>query len=364
MKFKYDKIMYCVVSHLLETGHIFDYFLVNTKDFYIYLYAPIFMNGPATLLYYKSGKLFSEEKVWFYKGKNKMLVYIFTYIQYLYFLFKFRIRNVYIITSDPIFLVCSKIQTFLFKNKKILWLWDYFPPKGFPLIILNAVINYYVKRAKIVLFLTDNIKNEYSSLYSQQSVWKTISLGIKDQKNEVNVEKNLFGFIGNLKNGQGLELVFSYIKENPLRKLEIVGNGSVKEKLINLVKILGIEKQVIFFGYKSEKEIKKICSRWEIGFALYDSTLKNNTHFADPSKTKLYLEFGLPVIMTKVTYFQKYLQKYNAGICINYSLSELSEAVNHIQKKHKEYLAGVAKLAKTIEYNDLYSKEFLFLENE
>ena len=364
MSYKYHKILYCTVYHSMETGHLHDYFFENSEHFYEYIYAPIFKNRPAILRYYHNRLLISENQVMFYKGNNKLLIYFFTLVQYIFFVFKFSIRNTFTIVYEPILFIGSRIQSLFLNNHSVIWLWDYFPNDTVLIHLLNIMTNFYVKHAKFSLFLTDNIRNEYSHLYANQQIWKTIGLGMDNQNIKHATIVDQFGFIGNLKRGQGLELVFDFIKNDPVRKLDVVGNGAFKEDLIKIVKKLDIENQVNFLGYQSESELKTICSRWQIAFATYDLTVKNNVYYADPSKIKLYLELGVPVIMTKVTYFESYLQKFNAGICISYSLHELSEAVRIIQDKYMNYQYGVKKLVKVFDYKILYEKGFSFMEHE
>lgn len=349
---------------MLKTGHIYEYFTANSAEFFVYAYPPIFENKPSILRHYKFGKLISETSVFLYKGSNKLLIYVFTYINFVYFVISNKIKGFNIINSDIIFSFFTFIQNRFFHNEIIFWIWDFFPSKNFSGRLLNFVINYYVKRSKRIIFLTDAIKHKYERFHKKQVIWKTISLGIIDSKYARTPKKNLFGFIGNLKKGQGVELVFNYLKSNPLCQLEVVGNGVTKKELEALAKKMNIERQVLFLGFKPENELRDITTRWQIAFATYELKVKDNVEFADPSKVKLYLEFGVPVIMTKVTYFYNYIEKYQAGISIDYSVEALSSAVAKIQLNEQDYYSGVDEIKSIFEFNNLYSTEFKFFEND
>ncbi len=95
-------------------------------------------------------------------------------------------------------------------------------------------------------------------------------------------------------------------------KLLMIGQGGVEiEKILNLAKKKGLERNVLYLGAKSDKmEIAEILSASDVGIIPYDSnTLWKNTL---PVKSLEYLACGLPVIAT--TYSDSVLGKL---ICEN-----------------------------------------------
>jgi glycosyltransferase involved in cell wall biosynthesis len=177
-------------------------------------------------------------------------------------------------------------------------------------------------------------------------------------------QENLLGYIGVLRKGQGLEIVFESLKSNPLLNLEIIGEGPALADLKRTVSALDLQKRVTFYGLVQQEDvIVNIVKRWQIGLAPYDPSKQNMTYYTEPSKIKFYLEYRLPIIMTKITYIAKVLEKYQAGVCIDYTSTSLNEAIVKIQRNYGRYTAGVDKLIDIYEYHSLYDKQFKFFEH-
>lgn len=360
-KKKYSQIAYCTVSHLIETGHIVEYFKDNTDDFFLYIYPPSFNNGETIFRHYKNGLVYLERKKFWYRGNNKKIIYLFIFLSYWYFIYSFKIKNTKIIVNHPIFLFFLFFQKIFFRNTLILWIWDYFPSDGIAIKIYNVVMNFYVKRLNNVVFLTEAIKNEYTNLADNIDK-KVITFGLSQMFINRSPVLNNLGFIGNLKNGQGFDIMFKLIQLNPTLKLEIVGDGAIKNNLIETSRKMNISDRIIFYGYQDEKKLKKISSKWAVGLALYENIFKNCTNFADPSKVKLYLELEIPVIMTNLTYFANVLENEKAGVCVNPDLDEIQKEISKINENYSLYQDGITKIKKKLEYNNKYDHDFVFLQ--
>ncbi|MEA2018417.1 MAG: glycosyltransferase [Campylobacterota bacterium] len=78
-----------------------------------------------------------------------------------------------------------------------------------------------------------------------------------NMKNEFKIEKkNYFLCVGRLENQKAfhyaINAFYVVLKKYPLLKLKIVGSGSLEDELKNLVKKLGIERNIDFEGFQSE----------------------------------------------------------------------------------------------------------------
>lgn len=358
---KYDKVMYCVASHLIDTGHVFEYFKDNTNDFFLYVYPSSIKNTETILRYYKNGLVFSERRFFWYTGNSKIIIYIFIFLYFWYSICKFKINNTNIITIHPIFLFFGSFQKYIKKNRLTLWIWDYFPSENYLVKIYNFVLDYYVKHLDNVIFLADGIKYKYINLKKSENL-KTVTFGLSQTPIFRNPVPNRLGFVGNLKNGQGFDVMFELIKANPSLTLEVVGDGVIKEILIDKVKEMGISERVIFFGYQSEERLKYISSKWLAGLALYEDTVNNFINFTDPGKVKLYLELEIPVIMTDITYIARLIKKENAGVCVSLDLIEIQGEIGKINNNYNLYQKGITKLKKNLEFNHKYNNDFSFLQ--
>jgi glycosyltransferase involved in cell wall biosynthesis len=141
-----------------------------------------------------------------------------------------------------------------------------------------ALISYFGEAAIPIFY-----KNVQFVTVSESSRRELINLGISPSKIAVihnGVDSSLFSrkyqksnyphviYFGRLKGYKRLELLIKamkvVIKEVPDAKLTIAGSGDAKNKLINLVKELGLEKHsVTFKGYVGEKERAELLgSAW------------------------------------------------------------------------------------------------------
>ena len=69
---------------------------------------------------------------------------------------------------------------------------------------------------------------------------------------------------------------------------------------------------------------------------------------------KSYLEMGLPVVMTRISGIVPYIEQFKAGEVID-SLTELSFAVDRINKNPDTYLTGVRLFSEYFRYDKYYA---------
>ena len=164
----------------------------------------------------------------------------------------------------------------------------------------------------------NNIKklHKYVSLITTfnpiESIWniEVVSLenGIDTEKiemrNQISKDDNILILVtvGNLQPWHGLERLInsidSFEKNNINDKkilLKIIGEGSIRADLENLVKEKNLEKSVIFLGPLSGEALEKQYAEGDLGvgsLGLYKLDLDK----ASPLKTKEYFAYGLPFI--------------------------------------------------------------------
>lgn len=356
---KYKNIAYVIPYHLKDTGNVSSYFINNTENYYIYILPSTYRNRPSIFIHYKNGLLFSKKENFIYRGNNKAIILLFYYLNYLYFLYTFHIKESFIIVSIPQLCVLSSMNKYIFSNDTVLWIWDYFPTKNGLLKIYHWFINYYNIRLKYVLYLSPELMKIYS--LGNEKIRKVVVFGVDNISVLRQPKKRIVGYIGNLRKGQGLEILMQALSKDKTILLEIVGDGELIKELKEYIARKKLHNRVIFHGFVDNDDLVKIVSKWSIGTAIYDPDVKCITRYTDPSKVKLYMEYEIPVIMTKITYLYNLLKKEKGGVGIEYTPEAFLEAVSKIENNYSDYQRGIKKMKKDFEYNKIYAEGFNIL---
>jgi len=146
-------------------------------------------------------------------------------------------------------------------------------------------------------------------------------------------------YIGTLSLAWGVDLCIDAI---PLIKKEvrnirylIVGEGPDEKYLRSKAKRLGVEKNVLFVGKQQYCNLPVYLSQSHIGIAAFRPN--DFRKYAFPLKVIEYMASGLPVIATKVGETEQILADSRAGILIDFSHFDLSEAVFKLLKDDAFY---------------------------
>lgn len=364
----YNNVFLVLFEITRSTGNLEEYFVKRTARFYLYLFPPIYIEKESRLIYYEDGKKKYEKTFFWYKGKNKIFKTAFYYIYYCYIVFFILPMKTKIITYQVLFCLFNKIFSIIKKSTHIFCVGDYFPERtNTSSKLYHWLVTFYNTRLDYVLYPSEKLREAYAVNGQNSFKYRDIfPYGIKKLHFNRKPVKNLLGYVGNLRPGQGIELIFKAIHKTKDLKLEIIGNksSSMMQQLTELSKKLAIEKRVKFLGFlPNEEDIIATVKRWQMGLAPYYPDSKNLSFYAEPSKIKFYLQYKLPIIMTKITSLYIELEKFKAGISIDYSDESLIQAIRKIQKNNYIFLTGVNKLVNMYEYNDLYDKKFRFIKN-
>jgi glycosyltransferase involved in cell wall biosynthesis len=178
-------------------------------------------------------------------------------------------------------------------------------------------------------------------------------------KHKRNTKKIKLGFIGIIRNQQGLELAFSYLALQKNVSLDVVGSGYWLPYYKKLAHKMNIESKVTFYG--SVENVAPIFKKWDIGIALYEDSDCNLSKYCEPTKLKNYLSYGLPVITTNTTYFSKEIKESGVGIVVDENTDSLGLAVKDIILNYSKYQQRAGELLKKYEYTSWYNKKFAFM---
>ncbi len=359
----YKSILLTLLEITRTTGNLEEYFAARTENFYLYLFPPSFVEKSSKLIYYKNGKILWEKNYFWYKGKNKILKTIFYYLYLLHSLLFIVPKKTIFITYQPLFCLFSSIHGFLKETTLVFVVGDYFPVRTDPLTkVYHFLTRYYMKHCKYILLPSPMYESVYKVAKSPGQHRDEFRYAVKKINIERKPEKNLMGYVGHLRPGQGIEVIFNALEKQPQLRLEIVGHGQILDHYKKLAAEKNIDARVKFYGFiKDEVMMEKIISRWEAGLAVYDTSPNNLTYYTEPSKVKTYIQYKLPVIMTKITYISKEIEKFRAGIAIEYTPEALTAAITNIQSNYLEFEKGIELLRDKYEFFRYYDTHLRFL---
>lgn len=362
---RYKNIFYINSEPLKNLGNFRDYLISNSESLTTLHFFLGFSNKYPYVEKYKFGKKILRKEFNIYKGNNNYIRNILYFIFYFYILFKYADRDSYVITTSPIFCFLNIIGSFFKNTRHVFWIGDYYPSKKFPMNIYHTLVDYYNNKLKYVLYVSPPLKKIYFKKSQNQKYRSLATLGIKKENTKKHINKKILtvGFVGVIREQQGLDLFFDFLKKTSKNtKLEVVGDGYKLEFYKNKTKELGIKNKVKFYGFV--KNEAKIFKKWDVGLALYENTSSNLSKYCEPTKIKHYLKYGLPVITTNTTYFYKDINRYKAGEVVKENVGDLNYKIKKIITNYDFYLQGVEKIVKHFNYEKWYKKEFKFMEGK
>ncbi len=173
-------------------------------------------------------------------------------------------------------------------------------------------------------------------------------------------------FMGALRDSSGVELTVRAIphivQRLPDVRLTIIGHGRLEDQLVGLASHLGIAEHVHFGGYVADFwELTRMLASKGIGLAPYKPDPQSFSNYSDPSRIKLYLACGLPVITTGITTMAKEIQDTQSGIVIDYEERELASAVSAIfedAKTYERYKSAATALGARFDINNILANAF------
>lgn len=364
-KFYYKNIF--LYSSLQFTGNVEEYFSRHSEKLVAFVLMPRQQPDSSLVRLYKKGKLIEEKKIKFFN--NVFLYYLLWYLYQLYFIIKYfpKKEKITVITFHPNSLFGMTFQKMIRNTEFVYWIADYFPPVSIPLIFYEKIKKYYNSKAKYVCYLSNKINEIMNGKIVDTSQRKTVMWGIRPKNIKRNIDKNNFTilFVGVIRESQGLEFVFDFLKTHKDHSIKIIGVGEHKlvGKYNKIIKNNNIVDQVYFPNrFFEDKELKEISKTCQVGIAVYDTDKTSATYYTDPGKVKTYASLGLPVIISNVSAVAPYVEKFGSGKIIEKNNKDLNDALLEINNNYGKYLKGVIRFNKYFFYETYYKKSFEFLE--
>jgi len=216
--------------------------------------------------------------------------------------------------------------------------------KFHPIVIVASLFaRYLYKKSKALIGVTKGITRRLRSLKENVS-W--IPNGI-DPEMEINfgvdisMDNRVFkiiytGLIGYMQELEKVVEAFKLLRNRDDIQLLIVGSGSKKQVIKDLIDKFGLEKQVKLLGEKSRSEVIRLIQSSHVGLV----TLKNIKLFRDafPSKVFDYILCKKPILSTVGGELEEFIREYGIGIVIDsQNVREIIKAVNEIQRNYNFY---------------------------
>lgn len=332
-----------------------------------------FGNTTSYLTIYEDGKKTKKLKV--NSLNNSMLL---MYLQHIFITFYF------LLVAGFKYDLCIAFENLSFTSlfplrlagfiKKIVYYSVDFSPKRFTNKLLNSIYHYMDKfsckysDANWVM-VREQIKErkKYGITKTNSSPFSLVPIGYETKKINVlptdKIDYYNIVYVGGLRKSYGPQLAIQalpeLVKKIPEIRLTIIGAGNYEGRLKKLIKRLGVSKYADFRGFMPGfKELTETIAKKSIGLAPYAPIPGSYSYYSDPSKIKLYMVCGLPVITTSVATMSTLISKTGSGVVIKYSKESLVKAITDLlsnKKRYERYKNAAIELSATFDINNILS---------
>lgn len=162
-----------------------------------------------------------------------------------------------------------------------------------------------------------------------------------------NNDKIKFVYIGNLVEDRNISFILDSAKELTNIELHIGGFGILSNMVEEYSKLYS---NIFFYGKMSYSNVIALEKKCDCLIALYDPKIKNH-RYAAPNKFYEALALGKPLIMFHNTGMDNYVDEYNFGITIDYSIDSLKSAMINVEKNIQYYRQSSKKEQDLFKHN-------------
>lgn len=366
-KFRYKNLF--IYGSLQFSGHMEEYFSQNTEKLVVFIVMPRVKIKFNLVRLYKKGKLIEEKKIW--SSENRFLYYASWYLYQIIFMIRYFSKDEQFIAiyGHPLSFFGMRLQKLVRKITFVYGVGDYYPPVNLAFRLFQRLKKFFHQRIPYSYYLSDEVNQKMNGRILNTAHRKTIMWGVKQKNLQRNLSKtkhNLL-FVGLIKDGQGIELLFDFLKVHKNYSLKIIGvsHEGWFEKCQQIIKHYGISKQVYYPNrFFSDQELDEVSKECFVGVAPYTTEKTNASYYADVGKVKAYAEMGLPVIMSDTTSIAPYIKKFKSGEIIKRDVQFFYQAVEKIKHNYQFYLKGLKNFNQYFYYESYYSEKFKFLESQ
>lgn len=331
---------------------------------------PEFGSRYSYLTLYKDGEKVRQLKFYVLKG-SFWVQYLYHILITYYCIFRFGFIFDLCIAAANLPFVSIYPLKILFIKKLIYYSVD-FVPRRFSNSFLNNLYHlmdkFACKHSDINWVMTKEQilgRRQFGITITNSAPFTIVPIGYDTNKiniqsaEKINLENILY--MGAMRESTGPELAIKTIpflvKKFPKINLTMIGAGKDTDKLKKLIKELGLGKHVNFIGYiENFWDMVSIMSQKSIGLAPYKPIPDSFSFYSDPSKIKLYMCCGLPVITTDVATMANLILKTQSGLIIDYSEKSLCNAITYLledKKRFNSFRKNAIKLSYQFDINHI-----------
>lgn len=232
-----------------------------------------------------------------------------------------------VVANDLDTLLASYLASIIRKKKLVFDAHEYFTElpelegRRFVKKIWLRIEQFILPKIKYSYTVCESIANEYKKKYDiEMKVVMNIPLSQKESNSSLLLNdkigtRKVIIYQGALNIGRGIELVIKAMKYIENYVFLIVGDGDIRDELIELAIKEQVSEKVIFTGRISFNELPKYTRRADIGISL-EENLGLNYYFALPNKLFDYINAGIPVIASDLPEIKKIVLENKIGIIV------------------------------------------------
>ncbi|WP_440672919.1 glycosyltransferase family 4 protein [Candidatus Pelagibacter sp. HIMB1715] len=367
--------MYKKKNCLLISQHFYpEEFIINdlvkkmiNYNFYVITNYPSYPNIIHFRNFYKNffnRKKFKNSKIYrvltfprfinkFFDISINYLFFIIFGILKLFFISKKKIDFIFVFATSPLYqALIGVIAKKIFKKKLIVWVQDLWPESllytGF---IKNKIILKLLKKLSFYIYNSSDLliaqSNELKEKISKQTGTKVVYLPNPSRSflSKKKIKKNIsIGYAGNFGKVQNLDKVIflaNIISQKNIKNIKfyLIGDGSEKQKLLNILK----KKKINNVFVKKRISINKITSFYKkMDILLINSNLKGSEAVIIPSKLQAYLSTSKPIISFCEGSVKKIITISKAGINLSDLKPDIAakKIINLTKNKNKMIKLG------------------------
>ncbi len=217
------------------------------------------------------------------------------------------------------------------------------PKLKYTYTVNHSVANYYNSEYGIKMQVVRNLPKSANSF---------------SETDKISFEKRTKTIVyqGALNIGRGLKLIINAMQYLEKVQLVIIGDGDIKNELVNMVYDLKLSDKIKFLGKIPFNELKSFTVKADLGISLEDN-LGLNYYFALPNKIFDYIHAGIPVLASDLPEIANLINKYKIGIVTKTrNAKELANVITHFFSNDNKY--------KVCKNNTLIARKELCWENE
>lgn len=199
----------------------------------------------------------------------------------------------------------------------------------------------YTVSESLALTLSLTYKIPFSSIEN-----RPVFIELED---ELETEEKLLMYQGALNRGRGLETAIIAMRDMPNYRLEIAGNGDIKDELVALIRRYNLSDRVHLLGRVPPERLGAYTSRAWLGLNLLEGR-SLNYYYSLANKFFDYAQWGVPSINPAFPEYKKYIARYGGAVVLeDVNPTQLRKLIFEIEDEEEKYgklVAGALAMKK------------------